>query len=101
MQIVKAGKYILTGKMILFRGRELWQIKRPSGELGGFIESERNLSQEGSCWIFQGGRVFDFATVIDHAWVFGVVGGNATVAGGATIGKEVSINSGYHVWDLV
>ena len=22
------------------------------GDLGGFVESERNLSQEGSCWIY-------------------------------------------------
>lgn len=94
-------KYILTGKSIFFRGRELWQIQRPNGDLGGHIECEQNLSQEGGCWVYQGGRVFDNASVVDNAQVFGVVYGNATISGGAMIGSAADINSGYHIKDII
>ena len=38
-----------------------------AGDLGGYVESESNLSQEGSCWIYDDAVVRDKAIVIDHA----------------------------------
>jgi hypothetical protein len=35
------------------------------GGLGGFLESEKNLDQEGNCW------VYGYARVYGNAWVFG------------------------------
>lgn len=57
------------------------------GNLGGFIESEKNLSHEGSCWVGQHARVYDDAIVSDNACVFGYanVYDNATVHGEAYV----------------
>ena len=40
-----------------------------AGELGGWVESEHNLSQEGDCWIYDNAAVCDNATVCDTATV--------------------------------
>jgi hypothetical protein len=51
-------KYKLTENFIEYKGKKLYQIQSLKnfsdvavGELGGYIESEKNLSQEGDCWI--------------------------------------------------
>jgi hypothetical protein len=41
------------------------------GELGGFVESEENLSSKGDCWISGSGCVSGYGRVYDHGWVFG------------------------------
>ena len=33
------------------------------GDIGGFIESEKNLSHEGNCWVYENARVFGNAFV--------------------------------------
>ena len=38
-----------------------------AGELGGWIESERNLSHEGNCWVSEDARVSG------NAWVYGKI----------------------------
>lgn len=40
------------------------------GELGGWIQKEDNLSQEGNCWIFDEACVFDNAQIKDDAHVY-------------------------------
>ncbi len=37
------------------------------GDLGGFIESESNLSQEGDCWVYENAQVFGNAQVYGYA----------------------------------
>lgn len=51
-------KYRLTAETMRFDGVMLHRIKAlkdfgnvEAGELGGWVESEKNLSQEGNCWI--------------------------------------------------
>ena len=39
------------------------------GELGGFIQRENNLSQEGDCWVFDDAKVFGNARVENDALV--------------------------------
>ena len=66
-------KFELTEKYIVNEsGTKLYQIKciktfkyAKEGELGGYIEKEENLSQEGDAW------VSDNAQVSGDAWVFG------------------------------
>lgn len=41
------------------------------GERGGFIQGEKNLEQEGECWIFPRAEVFGEAVVRDNAYVYG------------------------------
>lgn len=75
-------------------GRKLYQIRSlreiqnermivsiKKGELGGYVESEKNLSQEGNSWICQSARVYENALVKDGSLVGNkvIVRGNAVV----------------------
>ena len=71
-------KYELTDKTLEINGRMLYQIKALKdfddvkvGDLGGWIESEQNLSQEGDCWVSDNARVSGDARVSDNARVNG------------------------------
>ena len=59
--------------------RDFGDVK--AGDLGGFVESEANLSHEGDCWISEEARVFENAQVSDNGWI----SGNAWVYGKAQI----------------
>ena len=68
---------------IEFNGRTLFRIRALKdfqtihgltvkvGDLGGYVQNENNLSQEGNCWVGDDARVFDNACVSDNAYVFG------------------------------
>ena len=51
------------------------------GEIGGYVESENNLSQLGDCWIYDNAIVRDNARVEDNAQVYG----DAEVCGDAIV----------------
>ena len=87
-------KYELTDDTISLYGHTLHRIKAlkdiPSrgvriGDLGGYVESVNNLSQDGNAWVYGSAQVFGNAyvygnaQVYDIAWVFG----NARVYGDA------------------
>ena len=107
------NKYILTDESIEYCGHRLYRIKAiksfngiRKGSLGGWVESEDNLSQEDDCWIFDEAKVFRKAKVSGHvkvlenaciygnAVVFGyvVISGNAKVYGNVRIYGNVSIS---------
>ena len=78
-------KYNLTSNTKVVEGHTLYQIKHcETGELGGWIESEKNLSQEGNAWVFGNALVFD------NAWVYG----SAQVSGSARVFSNALV-SGY------
>lgn len=57
-QIQTQKKYEFTGEIKEFNGFVLKQIRRISDQLiGGWIEKEDNLSQEGSCFVYENARV--------------------------------------------
>lgn len=101
-------KYKLTdetkelGGVTLHRIQALKDFKDvKAGDLGGWVEKEENLSQEGDCWVFDDAQVFNNAGVFDNAMVYNKaeVSGNAQVygdtrvSGGAIVyGKTVVIN---------
>lgn len=70
-----ANKYvILQNDSIEHEGRTLYRIKAlrsfkwvSAGDIGGYVEGEHNLSQTGTCWIFDDAKVFDKAIVRDEA----------------------------------
>lgn len=85
-EILKEEKQI--GKATVHRiiaVRNFGDVKK--GDLGGFIESESNLSHEGKCWVYDDSAVYEFAEVKDNAKIAGnskvfslsLVCGNATV----------------------
>ena len=57
------------------------------GDLGGFVQSEDNLSQEGNCWIFQSAIAAEDAVVAGDAKIcdLAVIRGSALVSGNAVI----------------
>jgi len=66
------------------------------GNLGGFIESESNLSQDGNCWIYGNGQVFGNGLVSGDGRVYdnGKVFGNGEVFGdGKVFGYGVVIDN--------
>lgn len=99
-------KYELTNETTKVNGRTLYRIRAlktistnlmlvQEGELGGFVESEFNLAQEGNCWIgdnavvFKNARVYDNAIIRGHSYIYG----NARVFHNATIQDSSCSNS--------
>ena len=71
-----------VGGVTLFRIRALVDLKFcKKGELGGWIESEKNLSVSGNAWVSGDARVFGNACVYGNARVYG----NAWVYGYARV----------------
>jgi hypothetical protein len=81
------AKYeFVQGDEILVHGRRLRRIRRLSdGVVGGYIESEANLSQTGDCFAHRDSRVYETAKVLDNAQVYGEVFGSASISGEATL----------------
>ena len=79
-------KYVLTDDTIMYSCRTLHRIKAlrsfsdvTVGDLGGWIESEKNLSQKGDAWIYDDANICGNALVCGDAKVCG----NAEVCGNA------------------
>ena len=71
------------------------------GDIGGYVESEKNLSQLGDCWIYDNAKVYDNAEVCDNAQVFGKakVYGNTLVCGNALIYDNAQIYDDAEIYD--
>ena len=75
-------KYELTNETINFENKKLFRIRAlkdfgnvKAGDLGGYVESENNLSQEDNCWIYENAKVYGNAEVSNDD----IVSGNARV----------------------
>lgn len=87
-------KYKLTEKTKNDYGNTLYRIQATknfsnvkAGDLGGWVESESNLSQEGDCWISGNACVCENARVYENALVYGDVQvcGNTKVHGNSQV----------------
>ena len=87
-------KYKLTDDCMQYEGHKLYRIQSlrsfsnvKEGELGGYIESEDNLSHDGMCWVYEEAKVFGNAKVYHNACVYfyAEVFGNAEVSGDAKV----------------
>lgn len=102
-------KYELTEEYTLtMTGKKVYRIKAlkdfrdvKSGDLGGWIESEKNLSQDETCWVYDDAMVFDNAYVSENARVanHAKVFNNAHVHGNAVIGCDVLVYDNAEVFD--
>ena len=79
-KVANDKKYELTDETIEHNGHTLHRIRAlrnfgsvRSGELGGFVESEANLSHEGDCWVGGDAKVYECARVFGDAEIFGRV----------------------------
>ena len=93
-------KYELTEETLEHNGHVLHRIKAlinfgdvKAGEVGGWIESEDNLSHEGDCWVSDKAKVFENARVWGDAQVYNdaEVYGYANVSGSANIGGDAKV----------
>ena len=98
---------ILKDMTIEYEGRPLYRIRAlkdfsnvKKGDLGGYVESYNNLSQEGNCWIFNNAKVYDYAKVFDNADVFGdsKVYGDAKVYGESHIYNNAQVYGNARVY---
>ena len=96
-------KYELTEETVTVYGKTLYRIRAvrdfgsvKTGEFGGYIEKEENLSHFGNAWIYGDARVFgnawvySDARVSENAWVYGDarVSGDARVYGDARVSEN-------------
>ena len=95
-------KYELTSETKVNNGVKLHRIKALNsfgdinkGDLGGWIEGEKNLSQDGDAWVCGNATVFEGAIVDDNAKVCG----NATVCGNTKVGGDARVYGNAWVYD--
>ena len=71
---------------VLKRVRALIDISAfvKAGDLGGYIESEKNLSHDNEAWVSDEARVYGKARVYGEAWVYG----------------EARVSENYHVMNI-
>ena len=108
-------KFELTTEFITnMFGKKLFRIKAlvefgnvKAGELGGYVEKEENVSQDGNAWVSGDARVYGDAEVSGdarvsgnaevsgNAWVYGDawVSGNAWVYGNAWVSGNARVSS--------
>lgn len=67
-------KYSMTQETIKFNGINVYRIIAlkdfgdiKKGDLGGYIQSETNLSHHGNCWVYDNAKVLKDAKVTDNA----------------------------------
>lgn len=78
--------------------RDFGDVK--AGDVGGYVESEKNLSHYGNCWIYDDAEVYDNAKVkinakiLDRASVFGnaIVTDNSSVCHNAMVYGNAKLN---------
>ena len=87
-------KYELTSETKDFMGRTLYRIRAlvsfgdvRAGDLGGWVEAEKNLGQDGNAWVYGNAEVYGNARVFGDARVYGnaEVYGDARVYGNAEV----------------
>ena len=90
-------KFELTSEFVTFLGKKLFRIKAlisfgnvKEGELGGYVEKEENLSNDGNAWVSGDAWVYGDAEVSGDARVSGDawVSGNAWVYGDAEVSGD-------------
>ena len=100
-------KYELTDETKELDGHTLHRIKAlkdfgevKKGDLGGWVESEDNLSQLASCWVFGNGRVSNNGCVSGNGRVSdnGHVFGNSWVSGNGCVSDNGCVSGNGHVF---
>lgn len=88
-------------------GKKLYRIEAlkdfggvKAGDLGGYIESENNLSHDSYAWVYDNAIVSDNARVDGNAWVHdnAWVRGNAWVGGNARVDGDTYVGGNARVY---
>jgi carbonic anhydrase/acetyltransferase-like protein (isoleucine patch superfamily) len=94
-------KYKLTSETIIRWGKTLYRIEAllsfgtvSAGHKGGFVESEKNLSQKDKSWIWGDAKIWGDAEISGDA----KISGNAEISGNAKISGEAEISGNAEIW---
>ena len=94
-------KYKLTDECMQYEGHKLYRIQAlrsfadiKEGDLGGYIESEDNLSHDGTCWAYDEAKVFGNAKVCGQSKAYD----NAKVYDNALVSGKTQIYNGAEVY---
>jgi len=91
-----------NNNVILKRVRALKSFANiKKGQIGGWVEGEWNLSQEGDCWVDGEAKVWENAKVSENAQLWGksCVYGNAQIYGEASVWGESQIFDNAKIFD--
>jgi hypothetical protein len=101
-------------KPALYTGRPLYRVRAlvdlrdddnvlfvKTGDVGGWVESEKNLSQFGRCWIFNEAACWYHGYVTNNARLcdYAVCWAGAVISGNARVSQRASVNGTTHVID--
>ena len=99
---IMTKKYELTQNTFTVAMEDLYQIKAlqdfgdvKAGDLGGYIKSEKNLSQKGDCWVYPGSFAYEDASVTGSSKIMN----GAHVCGNAEIDDSIIKDVGTLVCD--
>lgn len=102
-------KYELLAQATFYGGRELHRIRAlrdfgcvKKGDLGGYVQSEDNLSHKGDCWVASDARVYDEARVSGNALIYNdaEVFNDAQVSGEAEVFGEARVFGNANIRDM-
>lgn len=94
-------KYELTKETVTISGKTLYRIRAvrdfgsvKTGEFGGYVEKEENLSHFGDAWVYGNAKVSGKAWVRGNAEVSGnaKVRGNAWICGNAKVSGNAEVS---------
>ena len=100
-------KYELTEETVTVYGKTLYRIRAvrdfgsvKTGEFGGYIEKEENLSHFGDAWVYGNAKVYGDARVSGNAWIYGDarVFGNAWAYGNAKVYGDARVSGNARVY---
>lgn len=88
--------YINYEGKILYRIRALRDFSNvKAGDVGGYVQSEDNLSHKGDCWVYYNAKVFNNAKIHDNARIYG----NAQIYGDAEVFGSARIHGNAKIYD--
>lgn len=103
-------KYKLTKETMCFDGVTLHRIQAlkdfgdvEAGELGGWVESEKNLSQSGDCWIAMEAKAYGGAEIGDSAILTrkAIACGNSTICNDTLVSDESIIRGFTYLYGVL
>ena len=71
------------------------------GDLGGWIEKESNLSQDGNAWVYKEACVHGNAKIFDNARIYGkaIISGKAHIFGNAEVTDNAIVSNNAYISD--
>ena len=100
-ELVKESKTTFMGRMI-YRIRALKDFSDiKAGDIGGWVCSYNNLSQEGDCWIYDKAKCLDKARILDNAKMFdnAIMYDNAKMYSNARMYNEAKMFDNAEMYD--